>query len=812
MPTSFKNLDIKDVFEKENVQFKSESIFLTVGNASPEAQEIFYISISPAFLIDFLPYYISLAHKRQINYQIVSTLANALDVVDGVYGITTVGKTITIYFYDFVDLPFIKNVIQACQTYSGPDIPGTYKIDNCVYSNLKTKFSVTDFPNMAEVQVSRIDFGHNYQNTAIFSERPKGNILTSTLILPDKSKQSVFIKEGKKCMWRDKSGRTIIDRIKWEGNLLKQLQSIVKVPILFDEFCIDGNEYIVLEKIEGSTFTDFIKKLNKNYEAWRYWKYSDQTKALTTFRSIILILNKLFINGYIHRDISSENFIVGKNGEVTLIDTESIVDLNEHLPEPPFETGTKGFSSPAVFDNLMPSLNDHIYSIGKLALFLSTTIHPLYFDQYSSDKLAWHLEKFIGRHEIGHFIISCLDYPNEYTHDRLISEIDKIINEQTNVNNLGKVDKFHPNRDSLHSVIKSDLSTIDLKNILSFDLGQLNFLKSNESSSDLGWHNGVLGLVHTFIKAHNHSGLLTNANESKIINEFLTNIMEFHMDKINDCKVGLKDGVYSLLYTCAKAMGVSILKSNDMFTDFFQRVVWLKPNNTSYNYGSLGIVPSLLITSEAPFEPQIREISKALLYNLYQNLAINFENIVKDNDQSNFILENYLAILQIKSSIDIPYSHHIFRSITNNINTLTNSLQREIQIEGLNNHNKANYNRLIKYLTVASAGSGAMLPIILEEIKDTLPNFLVLNNPSRFNGLAFFGNIFLQSLKTNHSEEIHKRLLNILACLESMRMGSSQGTTWYLPNKTERFFGFDNGNSGILDFYLEVIDSNVHLN
>lgn len=128
---------------------------------------------------------------------------------------------------------------------------------------------------------------------------------------------SVTIYEGKKQN----------DFEKWRDNFLKEaknlarfsgLSGIVEVREFFSE---NNTVYIVMEYVDGITLKDYLKNAGGKIPL-------DQ--VLRMMEPIMRSLAKVHESGLIHRDISPDNIMINKNGEMKLLDFGAARDISEN--------------------------------------------------------------------------------------------------------------------------------------------------------------------------------------------------------------------------------------------------------------------------------------------------------------------------------------------------------------------------------------------------------------------------------------------------------------------------------------------------
>ena len=106
-----------------------------------------------------------------------------------------------------------------------------------------------------------------------------------------------------------------------EANRLSRFSELPGIVSVMNFFYENNTAYIVMDYIDGITLKDFLERGSGKIQ----WK-----KALKIMRPIISSLKEVHKAGIIHRDISPDNIMVTKQGEIVLIDFGSARSMNEN--------------------------------------------------------------------------------------------------------------------------------------------------------------------------------------------------------------------------------------------------------------------------------------------------------------------------------------------------------------------------------------------------------------------------------------------------------------------------------------------------
>lgn len=96
-----------------------------------------------------------------------------------------------------------------------------------------------------------------------------------------------------------------------EANRLAQFASLPGIVSVLNFFYENNTAYMVMDFVEGITLKEYLRRNNEKLH-WR--------KTLELLHPVILSLIKVHKAGIIHRDISPDNIMLSKSGEMVLID------------------------------------------------------------------------------------------------------------------------------------------------------------------------------------------------------------------------------------------------------------------------------------------------------------------------------------------------------------------------------------------------------------------------------------------------------------------------------------------------------------
>ena len=145
-------------------------------------------------------------------------------------------------------------------------------------------------------------------------------------------------------------------RFEHEIQVLKCINSPY-VAKIHDAQMNDNYAFMVMEYVDGFILRDYIVK----YSRLTVDMVVDFTMQLT------LGFDEIHNNNVIHRDIKSQNIIVGRNGRVKIIDFGiALSEDSERLTKTNMLIGSPHYVSPELIDQEVPTFQADIYALGVL--------------------------------------------------------------------------------------------------------------------------------------------------------------------------------------------------------------------------------------------------------------------------------------------------------------------------------------------------------------------------------------------------------------------------------------------------------------
>jgi len=394
-----------------------------VGEPNTDQGWILHLSSSKNQLDSLLNLTIPYLSSGKIVFKIPKNADIAKDILNGEFGVGQIGKIITIYPNDDQHaLRIAKDLIQMTEEFLGPKVPTDIRIGNIIYARYGSykatvhpssgvlgrfiKFNseiLEDSPNTATYISKHLQWpfaeiaplktmsqnkllNNRYKILTTIKSDAKGNVFQGLYFKNFMNIKKCIIKEGKENMWIDDFGRSIRDRLIWQHDLYKRLDTKVPIPKIFDIFHEDDNTHLAMEYIDGVSLNTYFSADEDSYHPWPLKSTKTRRNIIAILIKIVDIIAKLHSLGVIHRDITPGNFLITKNLNVFLIDLELAYSISENSPNPPFRLGTPGFMSPEQAATDIPTFAQDIFSIGALISVMTTSLTATKFDGVTTEK------------------------------------------------------------------------------------------------------------------------------------------------------------------------------------------------------------------------------------------------------------------------------------------------------------------------------------------------------------------------------------------------------------------------------------------
>ena len=399
------------ILAEYGLEFRRKGSYLEVGEPCNPGW-VLHISVIKIQLLDLLQKLVPFLASENVPFQVVARPKNAISMLNSGGPFELLGKLVCIFpENDTRALYLSKRLITLTGAFKGPAIPTDKYLGGCVYvgySDKKQSGDETDFkPRGITWPFTEITspsktrqrkfLAGKYLPVLILKTDSKGRVFKAIRFNKIFRPDWCLVKQGKHNMCTDESGRDMHDRLLWQQKLHVQLSSIIRVPRLIDMFTEQNDTYLVMEFINGKSLNELVEE---NMSVQR------RISILITICECLSILHQ---QGYIHRDLSSVNFMVNNKNEVSFIDLELAYSIKTGEPNPPYTWGTEGFMSPEQINNAKPTIEQDIYGLGSLLLYTLTGVTPLDCGHPDLTKVEKVLLSNISYKPLNRIILFCLD-------------------------------------------------------------------------------------------------------------------------------------------------------------------------------------------------------------------------------------------------------------------------------------------------------------------------------------------------------------------------------------------------------------------
>jgi hypothetical protein len=361
-----------------------------------------HISAAVASVEEVLERSLPVLLAENASFKVIASIEQLDDLNQGRAGITQVGKCITVYPNDDVQAVGLALALDlatlglrgpailsdrsfrpgslvhyryGCFTHeqvieqSGVPIPALRQPDGTLVPDLKTVGNYTpdwaiDPLIAAGVTVPLPDpellLNRRYLVTEVLHLSPRGTVGRCIDVI---GSRRCILKRAARDAMMQWDGRDARDYLRNAAAVLNRLAPDPRFPAVLDLFEYEEDLILVMDDMGSSTLAQHISSIvdqghriaEQQIHAW--------------VREIAALLGHLHKQGLIYHDIKATNIVVTSQGRLSLVDFDSVCDLNN--PATFTWLGTPGYVSPQHTAGEPPSPSDDIYGLGVLYLFLT---------------------------------------------------------------------------------------------------------------------------------------------------------------------------------------------------------------------------------------------------------------------------------------------------------------------------------------------------------------------------------------------------------------------------------------------------------
>lgn len=158
------------------------------------------------------------------------------------------------------------------------------------------------------------------------------------------------------------------DHLRREAELLQRFGPDPSLPAVIEVLEHEGDLYLAMERLEGETLSRHVSG------SARTGRLPPEERVIEWGRALARTIGRIHGAGFVYRDLTSLNVIVGPDGELALVDLELVREAGS-APSP-FGAGTHGYCSPQQARGESPAVSDDVYSLGAVLYFALTGAEP----------------------------------------------------------------------------------------------------------------------------------------------------------------------------------------------------------------------------------------------------------------------------------------------------------------------------------------------------------------------------------------------------------------------------------------------------
>jgi len=367
-----------------------------------------HLSATIANALDLLDVILPILNRFGVRFKIVASLPNLLDLNNGSYGLTQVGKFVTIYPSSIQEAVGLASELRrATSNLYGPRIATDHRLANSRivhyrYGAFRQPTGYESSRTMILDSVGRLapDFRlPYYTQPEIAGDDPfvkageshpddsTTNLYLNRFLVLKALHRSIWgcvldaidlgvhppkrcvIKEYWHCVATDIYGRDSTDHALLEASILDEYSRDCNIPQLYETIVGNETHYLITEKIQGQNLAE---KLGLSLRGHPEIDLGSLIRIGQSIAKAIASLNKRNI---VHRDIKPSNIMIGQDERVSLIDLAFAYRLGFDVG-PPIGLGTLGFCPQNEEEIASPTFATDVFGWGATMHLIATGQEP----------------------------------------------------------------------------------------------------------------------------------------------------------------------------------------------------------------------------------------------------------------------------------------------------------------------------------------------------------------------------------------------------------------------------------------------------
>ncbi|MFN2545220.1 MAG: protein kinase [Actinomycetota bacterium] len=355
-----------------------------------------HVSATPWSAAEVLERSLPILLAAAVPFKIAASAGVLFEINEGVGGLDQIGKFVTAYpATDEQAVRLAGALHESTAGLRGPSVPtDTAVADGSLvhyrYGDFRPPGPEANAPHAIPVERDVVDAPSEdpFRAAGLSFERRSGPVggryvpLTTLYRSPRGTVAvAVDVEGSRRCVLKRAAhdvrvapdGSDARDNLRDERDVLVAVAGAARVPAVHDLVEHEGDLVLVMEHVEGATLADLVSS--------RPSGGLPAPEVVGWGRAIATAVRGVHERGYVFRDLNPGNVIVVGPGDVCIVDFE----MAQAIPDGPFlPAGSPGYSSPQQAAGHPGAVEDDVYSLGAVLLFLATGEPPSSSDELSS--------------------------------------------------------------------------------------------------------------------------------------------------------------------------------------------------------------------------------------------------------------------------------------------------------------------------------------------------------------------------------------------------------------------------------------------
>ncbi|MEV0970067.1 class IV lanthionine synthetase LanL [Microtetraspora glauca] len=185
---------------------------------------------------------------------------------------------------------------------------------------------------------------------------------------------TVVIKQARPHTAADVTGKDIRDARRHEARTLELFETSGVTTRLVELFEQQGDLFLVQEAVQGVTLRQWVTENIEPDDGAGWGPSSDTAERIA--RGLVELVESVHAKGLVHRDFNPNNIMVTEDGDLRLIDLETLAGTGERVTQ----AYTPGYAAPEQVDGpriCTPQPATDLYSLGATLFYLVSGVDPL---------------------------------------------------------------------------------------------------------------------------------------------------------------------------------------------------------------------------------------------------------------------------------------------------------------------------------------------------------------------------------------------------------------------------------------------------